>query len=306
LLKGLKKSTGYKEPKMEGGKKSVPDVPDIPCVPGVFISYARTDLISAQKLEELFQAEGFRVWRYQPGIVPGEQWPKAIGRAIEKGKIFLLLWSQQAAESPVVDLEWNTALALQKTIVPVFLDNTPLPAALKSFAGVFLEEKDPALTVKKILDMTAKLAPAQTLPTPLPVESRPGAAHDKTSPKWWENWQARVAFFVILLTLLTFVLDIPEKAINFYQAIFGKPLVTCTLKGVVLDVRQMPIGGVEIMVDKLPGLSVKSTGTGSFLFEKVPGDVGDRVRVTARCPGYKVWDEYVTLPGPKRIILEDQ
>jgi hypothetical protein len=203
-------------------------------------------------------------------------------------------------------LEWNTAVALHKTIVPVFLDETPLPAALKSVAGVFLDEQDPALTVKKILEMTAKLASTQPLPSPLPAESRPGSAPGRTSPKWWENWQARVAFFIVLLTLLTFVLDIPDKAKNFYRAIFGKPPVTCTLKGVVLDARQMPLGGVEIMVDKLPDLSVKSTVTGSFVLEKVPGDVGDRVRVSAYYGGRMVWDEYVTLPGPVRIKMEDQ
>lgn len=279
--------------------------------PCVFISYARTDLQSAQNLEKIFLAEGFPVWRDQDSIEPGEHWPEAIGQAIAGHSIFLLLWSKPAADSPVVKFEWNTALALQKTIVPVFLDKTPLPAALKSLSGVFLH--DPVNTVKKILELTAKLSSSRPRTSSLPNDNLPGSGPGPGIPgiptapaKWWDKWQAKVAFFIVLLTLLTFVLDIPEKAKNFYREIFGEPAVTCTLKGVVLDSRQIPVSGVQVTVDKLPGQPVKSIRTGSFKWEKVPGEIGGSVRVTAYYNGRMVWDEYVALPGPVRIILEEQ
>ena len=127
---------------------------------------------------------------------------------------------------------------------------------------------------------------------------------DRQSKKWWEKWQAKGTFIILLLTLLTFVFEIPDKAKKFYRGIFGEPSATCTLKGVVWDSKQMPISGVEVKVDALPGQSVKSTGSGSFKFEKVPGRVGDSVRVSAYYKGNQVWDEYVTLPGPVTIKLE--
>lgn len=142
--------------------------------PGVFISYARKDLQSAQNLEKIFQAEGIRVWRDQESIYAGEQWPKAIGQAIEKESIFLLLWSKHSTESHFVEFEWNTALALKKTIVPVLLDNTPLPAALRAINGVFFE--DTGNTIKKLLEMLAVSPPS-------PHRQNPQVIHELSQVK---------------------------------------------------------------------------------------------------------------------------
>lgn len=314
--------------------------------PGVFISYSRKDLQSAQNLGKIFQAEGLRVWCDQESIYAGEQWPKAIGQAIENESIFLLLWSKHSAESHFVEFEWNTALALKKTIVPVLLDNTPLPAALRAINGVFFEDTGNA--IKKLLEMLAVSPPSPHRQNPQVIHelsqikeksieavldrvkttyqqqgwhvygnvyqvsagniliTSPGTgASDQNPKKWWEKWQAKVTFIILLLTLLTVVFEIPGKVKKFYRGIFGEPPATCTLKGVVQDSKRIPVSGVVVKVDALPGQSIKSTGSGSFKFDKVPGRVGDSVRVTAYYNGRLVGDEYVTLPGPVTIILED-
>ncbi len=314
--------------------------------PGVFISYAREDLQAAQKLEKILQAEGLRVWRDQESIYAGEQWPKAIGQAIENENIFLLLWSKHSAESHFVEFEWNSALALMKTIVPVLLDNTPLPAALRAINGVSFADTGNA--VKKLLELMAVSPPSPQGQNPLVIRElsqvkensidavlervkttyqqqgwhvygnvyqvsggylhidSPGTGAAIPQPKkWWEKWQAKVTFIILLLTLLTVVFEIPGKVRKFYRDIVGEPPATCSLKGVVQDSRRMPVSGVVVKVDVLPGQSVMSTGSGSFKFEKVPGRVGDSVRVTAYTNDRLVGDEYVTLPGPVTIILED-
>jgi hypothetical protein len=306
---------------------------------GIFISYARKDIDSTKKLEEKLLLNDIRVWRDQESIYAGEQWPKAIGQAIEKEKIFLLLWSKHSAVSYFVEFEWNTALALKKIIVPVFLDNTPLPAALRAINGVSLEDTDKA--IKKILDSMEASPPSdqqqnrRVINTLSQIKEKSietvldrvkttykqygwqvygnvyqvSGEHihitaDKQPKKWWEKWQAKVTFLIILLTFLTFVFEIPEKATKFYRGIFGEPPATCKLTGVVRDSKQMPVSGVEVTINLLPGQSVKSTGSGGFIFEKVPGNIGERVRVTAYYKGRAVYDEYVTLPGPVRIDLK--
>src|SRR5262249_37403292 len=47
-----------------------------------------------------------------------------------------LVWSQEAAASHWVEFEWNTALALQKSILPCWLDQTPLPPMLSAINGI--------------------------------------------------------------------------------------------------------------------------------------------------------------------------
>ena len=132
-----------------------------------------------------------------------------------------------------------------------------------------------------------------------------GVWRDQESIYAGEKWQAKVTFIILLLTLLTVVFEVPGKVKKFYREIFGEPQATCSLKGVVQNSKGMPVSGVVVKVDTLPGQSVMSTGSGSFKFEKVPGRVGDSIRVTAYTNGRLVWDEYVTLPGPVTIILED-
>ena len=51
-----------------------------------------------------------------------------------------MLWSVSAAESPHVEREWRWALECGTTIVPVLLDQTPLPVPLGTLHAVSLRE----------------------------------------------------------------------------------------------------------------------------------------------------------------------
>jgi hypothetical protein len=109
---------------------------------GIFISYSHEDGSTAEKLEEKLCARGISIWRDRESIYAGEHWPRAIGEGIAAQRIFLLLWSEQSALSHFVEFEWNTALALKKTIVPLLLDDTELPAALRAINGIFFDGID--------------------------------------------------------------------------------------------------------------------------------------------------------------------
>lgn len=116
---------------------------------GVFLSYTRNDLKDAQTLQHLLEQDGIEVWRDQKSIYAGEKWPKAIGEGIARQRLFILLWSKQAASSHFVEFEWNTAVALEKTIIPVLIDDTPLPPLLRSINAIRFNE--PTETKNRIL-----------------------------------------------------------------------------------------------------------------------------------------------------------
>ena len=116
----------------------------------VFLSYARRDLPALQPLLQDLVAHGITVWRDQDNLYGGQHWPKAIGEAIAAHDVLLLVWSQEAAASHFVEFEWNTALALQKSILPCLLDQTPLPPALSAINGI--DARLPHEALPKILD----------------------------------------------------------------------------------------------------------------------------------------------------------
>src|SRR3981081_2261579 len=102
----------------------------------VFLSYARRDLPNLQSLLPAPGAHGITIWRDQDNLYGGQHWPKAIGEAIAAHDVLLLVWPQEATASHFVDFEWNTALALQKSVIPGLLDQTPLPPALSAINGI--------------------------------------------------------------------------------------------------------------------------------------------------------------------------
>lgn len=124
-----------------------------------FLSYTRTDLDEVRPLLEDLSSKGFSIWRDQEQIYGGEKWPKVLGEAIDHQETFLLVWSEDAAQSHYVELEWCTALALKKQIIPLRLDNTPLPAVLRSLETI--EAQDIKRATARILEATQQiLAPA--------------------------------------------------------------------------------------------------------------------------------------------------
>lgn len=112
----------------------------MPRMSGVFISYSRKDGRIATSVEQGLKELGIQVWRDQEAIYAGEKWPKAIGEAIAGNEILLLLWSDQSKDSHFVEFEWNTALALKKSIIPVFIQDIPLPAALSALNGFAVKD----------------------------------------------------------------------------------------------------------------------------------------------------------------------
>jgi hypothetical protein len=71
-------------------------------------------------------------------IPTGQRWREAIHAALRSADLIAVFWSYAASQSEEVRHEWQLALTLNKPIVPVLMDGSPLPAELAAFQGVDL------------------------------------------------------------------------------------------------------------------------------------------------------------------------
>ncbi|MCK5918585.1 MAG: toll/interleukin-1 receptor domain-containing protein, partial [Cocleimonas sp.] len=106
-----------------------------------FFSYSSKNLQQVLPYEQALINAGLQVWRDKNALRAGEFWPMRLGEAIDQQDSFILFWSVEAQASSFVTLEWNTAIALGKTIIPVLLDNTPLPASLRALHVIETEKQ---------------------------------------------------------------------------------------------------------------------------------------------------------------------
>src|SRR5215471_11811149 len=150
----------------------------------VFISYARDDATTIHRLSQALAMDGITVWRDVDSLHGGQQWPKVIGEAIADNDLLLLMWSQHAASSHFVELEWTTAIALRKTLLPCVLDDTPLPPALSAINAV--DARQLAAALPQIQEALHRLVPA-TAPAP-GADASTGREHGITASRPARSW----------------------------------------------------------------------------------------------------------------------
>jgi Tol biopolymer transport system component len=88
----------------------------------IFISYRRADQAWARLLHAQLQAEGVEAW-YDAQVEAGEDWRVATAQALEDSRIFVLLFSSNAALSSDIAKELAAATLEKKLIIPVRLEN---------------------------------------------------------------------------------------------------------------------------------------------------------------------------------------
>jgi hypothetical protein len=95
----------------------------------VFISYRRSDVVTARALEKLLTAFGRAVFLDVKCIPAGTPWESAIDAALRTSQTMIVLWSSNAAASDFMKLEWQR-VSDACSIIPLRLDQTPLPGPL--------------------------------------------------------------------------------------------------------------------------------------------------------------------------------
>lgn len=84
----------------------------------------------AQTICEAIEKSDVRCWIAPRNIPPGSVWAKAIVKAIRGCEVMVVLLSEGSAASEYVHSEVQEALDRRKRIVPIFLDDAPLPDEL--------------------------------------------------------------------------------------------------------------------------------------------------------------------------------
>lgn len=92
----------------------------------IFISYSRLDRNIIAPIVELLRIADTSVFRDEDSVRPGKKWLIAIHESLNSCRTVVLFWSAAAAESKWVESEYQKAIELNKDIVPVLLDDTPL------------------------------------------------------------------------------------------------------------------------------------------------------------------------------------
>src|ERR1700759_3746759 len=115
----------------------------------IFISYRRADQAWARLLHAQLSAEGVEAW-YDAQVGAGQDWRLSPAKALEASQIFVLLFSENAAQSSDIAKELAAAVLEKKLIVPVRLENI-------APKGAFLYELSSRNWVNAYEDTEAKL-----------------------------------------------------------------------------------------------------------------------------------------------------
>ena len=107
----------------------------------LFMSYSRHDHLLVVPVVALMRLnQDSMVFLDTDSIRAGENWRAALDKAIEEADYLVLMWCAHAAGSKEVRREYQMALDAERRVVPVLLDDTPLPEAVQSFQWIDMRE----------------------------------------------------------------------------------------------------------------------------------------------------------------------
>ena len=111
-------------------------------MPKIFISHAWEDNEISRKLAKQLKRDGAEIYIYYSQIEIGSYLPEVFSDAIEWCDFLILLWSKASSTSQTVQLEWQKALDLRKSVITGSLDDTEQSATLHGFHFVNLGNFD--------------------------------------------------------------------------------------------------------------------------------------------------------------------
>jgi len=99
----------------------------------IFISYSHVDSALVVPVVGLLRASKALVFRDADSIRPGKRWSQEIITAISEASVVVVFWCQHAKNSQEVEKEFLAAITQGKDVLPLLLDETPLPSNLAAF-----------------------------------------------------------------------------------------------------------------------------------------------------------------------------
>lgn len=102
----------------------------------VFISYSSKDRTVANMVCALLEARGHRCWIAPRDIVPGREWGEAIVDGIKGARVFVLIFSAHANQSPQILREVERAVNRGMPIIPFRIEDVVPEGSLEYFMSV--------------------------------------------------------------------------------------------------------------------------------------------------------------------------
>ena len=94
----------------------------------IFISHARKDYRLARQLADPLTRMGFKVWISEDEIVPGDNWAKQVGKALDSTQLMVFLFTPEAQASDTVSQDVELAIGSKKfkdRVFTVFVGPAP-------------------------------------------------------------------------------------------------------------------------------------------------------------------------------------
>lgn len=248
----------------------------------IFLSYSHRDNLVASQIKLALGAAGYQVQGDESEIKGGQEWASVIEESIKKADLIVSIISHSANESSWVRRELVYADNLQKPIVPIKVDDSPIPLmiidrqyisaeanfedGLQELIAVLpkrieaLAERD-AYSVSRQLeldyldDLLLRYSQWTELYVPLPLEiQKPDQRNTKIDvEKFFKDvkskQQAKLSSSQILTTDVMSVIDDLNRFVLLGEAGSGK---TTTLQRVAIDyashTKENPSGPIPILV----------------------------------------------------------
>jgi predicted RNA-binding Zn-ribbon protein involved in translation (DUF1610 family) len=114
----------------------------------VFLSHNSADKDTVRALAMLLAGEGINLFFDEWDIRLGDPLVGTIERGLHDADVFIVVWSDAASRSNWVDVELQTFLRRRidnhaLRVIPLMLDETPLPPLLANYAGMNLIPGNP-------------------------------------------------------------------------------------------------------------------------------------------------------------------
>ena len=99
----------------------------------VFVSYSHADAALVGPIVSLLRATNTTVFRDADSIKLGKKWRQELEAAMEKADLVVVFWCRHSTDSDEVAEEYRHAMRLEKDLLPIRLDGSPLPPILSQY-----------------------------------------------------------------------------------------------------------------------------------------------------------------------------
>jgi hypothetical protein len=140
----------------------------------VFICYSRKDEDFVVKLRNNLKSREVPVW-YDGDIPPGENFDKAVEKALKECTHILVILSQSSVDSDWVRGEWLSALDEKKIVVPILYTPCAMPIRLKPIQYIDFTSRSPddEEAIEQILNALGMARSTPQKPAAQPAKETP-------------------------------------------------------------------------------------------------------------------------------------